>query len=51
VKTGRTLGMTFASIWFIATGLIPFLNVAIPYRTPVLALIALAAGVLLLLGK
>jgi hypothetical protein len=51
VKSGRTLGMTFASIWFIATGLFPFLNVSIPYRTPALALVALVAGVLLFLGK
>ena len=43
--------MTFASIWFIATGLLPFLNVSIPYRTPLLAVVALIAGVLLLAGK
>jgi len=43
--------MTFASVWFIASGLIPFLNVSIPYRTPALALLALIAGVLLLMGK
>ena len=51
MKSGRTLGITFASIWFIATGLIPFLNVSIPYRTPILALVALLTGVLLFLGK
>jgi len=51
VKSGRTLGMTFASVWFIVTGLSPFLTVSIPYRTPGLALLAMAAGVLLFLGK
>jgi hypothetical protein len=51
VKGGRTLGMTLASVWFIVTGLLPFLNVSIPYRTPLLAVLALAAGVFLLLEK
>jgi hypothetical protein len=43
--------MTLAAAWFMATGLLPFLNVSIPYRAPAMALLALAAGVLLFLGK
>ena len=51
MKTGRTLGMTLASVWFIGTGLVPFLNVSIPYRTPLFAVVALLAGICLLMGK
>jgi len=38
-------------VWLILTGLLPFLNAAIPYKSTVLSVLALLAGVLLLLGR
>ena len=37
--------------WLVLTGILPFLTLTIPYRGTVLPLLALAAGILLLLGK
>ncbi len=51
MKSNRTLGMTLLAIWLILNGLMPFLNVSIPYRNVVMALLALLAGILLLIGK
>jgi hypothetical protein len=37
--------------WLIAMGALPLLHIAIPYGSTILALAAIAAGVLLLLGR
>lgn len=45
----RNLGMILLAIWLIATGLLPLLNISFPSSGPILAILAIAAGVLLLL--
>jgi hypothetical protein len=47
----KNLGMLLLAIWLIATGLIPFLNLGFPNLGQVLNLLAIAAGVLILLGR
>lgn len=49
---GRNLGMVLLAIWLILTGLLPLLNVRISTTvTTVLAVLAIAAGVLILLRR
>jgi hypothetical protein len=49
---GRNLGMLLVGIWLILTGLLPLLNVRISGTvTTVLAVVAIAAGVLILLRR
>jgi len=49
---GRNLGMILLAIWLILTGLLPLLNVRISATVnTVLAVIAIAAGVLILLRR
>ena len=43
--------MTLLGVWLILTGLLPFLTLTIPYRATLMPLLAVAAGILLLLGK
>ena len=48
---GRNLGMILLAIWLILTGLLPLLNVRIsPTVSMVLAILAIAAGILILSG-
>jgi hypothetical protein len=51
MKLTKNLGMLLLAIWLIVTGLLTFLPIAIPYSNVILAILAIAAGVLLLLGK
>jgi len=49
---GRNLGMILLAIWLILTGLLPLLNVRVSATVnTVLAVIAIAAGVLILLRR
>ena len=49
---GRNLGMLLLAIWLIITGLLPLLNVRVSNTVNiVLAVIAIAAGVLILLRR
>jgi hypothetical protein len=49
---GRNLGMLLLGIWLILTGLLPLLNVRISGTvTTVLAVVAIVAGVLILLRR
>jgi hypothetical protein len=47
----KNLGVILLSIWLIATGLLSLLNISIPYSGVILALLAIAAGILLLIGR
>jgi hypothetical protein len=49
MKGSARLGGILLSIWLIATGVLPLLNISFPAAGTVLALLAIAAGVLLLL--
>jgi hypothetical protein len=49
---GRNLGMLLLGIWLILTGLLPLLNVRVSATiTTVLAVVAIAAGILILLRR
>ncbi len=47
----RNLGMLLLGIWLIATGVTPFVHVTFVSMGPVLGVLAIAAGVLLLLRR
>jgi hypothetical protein len=47
----KGLGTKMLAVWLIATGTLPLLHVAFPYRGVILELVAIAAGALLLLGR
>ncbi len=49
-KGSRSLGILLLSIWLIATGLLPLLHFNFAGSAVILAILALAAGLLLLLG-
>lgn len=49
---GRNLGMILLAVWLILTGILPLLNVRVSSTvTTVLAVLAIAAGVLILLRR
>jgi hypothetical protein len=49
---GKNLGMVLLGVWLILTGLLPLLSVRIsPTVTTVLAVLAIAAGALILLRR
>jgi uncharacterized protein YhhL (DUF1145 family) len=50
-KRRRELGPLLLGVWLIASGVTSMLNFTIPFSGPVLALLAIAAGVLILLGR
>lgn len=51
VKVPRNLGMMLLSIWLILTGLIPLFNLSFSGLGTLMAVGAIAAGILLLLGR
>ncbi len=49
---GRSAGMLLLGIWLILTGLLPLLNMRLSATvSTVLAVIAIVAGILILLGR
>ncbi len=46
----RNWGLMVLSIWLIATGLLPLLKISLPGGAMLLAVLAVAAGALLLIG-
>jgi hypothetical protein len=49
---GRNLGLLLLGVWLILTGLLPLLNMRVSSTvTTVLAVLAIAAGVLILLRR
>ena len=51
MRLGANMGVVLLGLWLILTGLLPFLKYGVPYSATILPLLALAAGVLLLLGR
>lgn len=51
MKNTRNPGLLVLAVWLILTGLIPFLRISIPERDVVMAVLALVAGVLILVGR
>ena len=51
MKLPKNGGMLLLGIWFIVTGLLQVVSIHIPAIGTILALLAIAAGVLILLGR
>lgn len=51
VRLPKSLGMVLLGIWLIVTGLLSVVSIAIPAIGTILAVLAIAAGVLILLGR
>jgi hypothetical protein len=51
MKLTKSLGMLLLGIWLIITGLIPLLNVSVSGLGTLMAILALAAGALILVGR
>ncbi len=51
VRMGKNTGILLLGIWLVLTGLLPFLRVSLPHSSTVLPLLAVVAGVLLLVGR
>jgi hypothetical protein len=51
MKVTKNLGMLLLGIWLIATGLIPLLNLSFSGLGTVMAILAIAAGALILVGR
>jgi len=51
MKLTKNLGMLLLGIWLILTGLIPLLNFSFSGLGTLMAILAIAAGVLILLGR
>ena len=50
-KSNRRLGTTLLVAWLIAQGILALVPVGIPYIGQILAILAIAAGVLILLDR
>jgi hypothetical protein len=51
IRLTRNLGMLLLAIWLILTGLMPLLNLSFQGVGTIMAILAIAAGVLLLVGR
>ena len=51
MKITKNLGMLLLAIWLILTGLAQVVSIPIPALGTILAVLAIAAGVLILLGR
>ena len=51
MRTQRNAGMLLLGIWLILTGILPLLKISIPYVGMLLAVIAILAGILILIGR
>lgn len=51
IKTTKSLGMLLLSIWLILTGLIPLLKLNFSGFSVIMGVLAIAAGVLILIGR
>lgn len=51
MKVTRNLGMLLLAIWFIVTGLVSLLSLSFSGLGTIMAILALAVGILILLGK
>lgn len=51
MRLTRNLGMLLLAIWLIVTGLVPLLNLSFSGLGTLMAILAIAAGALILLGR
>jgi hypothetical protein len=51
MKITRNLGMLLLALWLILTGLIPLLNLSFSGLGTLMSILALAAGILIVIGR
>lgn len=51
MKLNRNVGMLLLAAWLILTGLVPLLNLGFSGLGTVMAILAVAAGVLIIVGR
>ena len=51
MKITRNIGMLLLAVWLILTGLLPMLNIGFSGMGTVMAVLAIAAGVLIVIGR
>ncbi|MDP9268202.1 MAG: hypothetical protein M3P27_07720 [Acidobacteriota bacterium] len=51
MKIFKNFGMLLLAVWLIATGLIPILHLSFSALGIVMAILAIAAGVLIIIGR
>ena len=51
MKVTRNIGMLLLGVWLVLTGLIPFLHLSFSGLSTLMAILALAAGVAILIGR
>jgi hypothetical protein len=51
MKITRNLGMLLLALWLILTGLIPLLNLSFSGLSTLMSILALAAGILIVIGR
>ena len=51
MKLTRNLGMLLLAVWLVLTGLVPLLNLSFSGLGTVMAILAIAAGVLIVVGR
>lgn len=51
MKLKRNVGMLLLAIWLILTGLVPLLNLSFSGLGAVMGILAIAAGVLIIVGQ
>ena len=50
MRLNQNIGMVLLAIWLILTGLLPLLSISIPFGGVIMAALAIAAGILILIG-
>ena len=51
MRITRNIGMLLLAVWLVLTGLIPLLNLSFSGLGTVMAVLAIAAGVLIIIGR
>jgi hypothetical protein len=51
MRLTRNIGMFLLAVWLVLTGLVPLLNLSFSGLGTVMAILAIAAGVLIALGR
>jgi hypothetical protein len=51
MRLPKRLGMILLGIWLVATGLLQVVNISIPGINVIMAILAIAAGIVVLFGK
>jgi hypothetical protein len=51
MRLTRNIGMLLLAVWLILTGLIPFINLSVSGLSTIMAVLAIVAGILILIGR